>query len=92
VECENNWTLDNLCFFGTYRVFGKYDYNSEAFFVVWIVMVVYAVLISLYLKDLYAFTREYIDIYNIVTMIVRYTSEGAGLHGLSLKSRGNTYV
>ncbi|KAH9255209.1 hypothetical protein BASA81_006649 [Batrachochytrium salamandrivorans] len=56
-ECENNWTLDNLCFFGTFRLMGSYASNSEAFFLVWFAMVTYALVGSLFGLEILQWTR-----------------------------------
>lgn len=56
-ECENDWSLNNLCFFGTFRLMGSYANNSEAFFLVWFAIVTYALVGSLFGLEILHGTR-----------------------------------
>ena len=52
--CENVvGSVDNACFFGSFQFTGNYENNAEAFFLVWIVMVVYCVFVAFFLGNLH---------------------------------------
>jgi len=54
LECQNViGSVDNACFFGTFRLFGNYENNAEVFLVVWIALVVYSVFLAFFYKDIY---------------------------------------
>jgi len=57
LECEHGGTVDSACYFGTFRVFGNYQRNSEAFFLVWVAIVVYTLIVSFGWRSLVDFVR-----------------------------------
>lgn len=58
LECENTGSPDNLCYFGTFRIFGDYQRNSEAFFAVWILMSLYSLAVCSFWRELRDWVRR----------------------------------
>jgi len=57
VDCDNGHTLDSACYFGSFRLMGDYQANTEAFFVVWLGILAYALAVALGWRAMLDFVR-----------------------------------